>query len=212
MPRRAAQAAGLSRSQELEAAAEQARPALPARPAPPRPSRSHPRRRQRGDPATVLPGPPRVLRAGGGAVTPGIASHGGAAGLRLQLPRPGNPFPAPGPEAAGRERRGAVTVVSNDGRNPAAAAPRCRCPALAAGDDALPGRGPVTRQAHRQWRRDRQEQHGGPGAGRDGGVRLGSGPSLAHRGCVSVSLQGKQKKARKYAVMKRMISLRDERL
>lgn len=44
------------------------------------------------------------------------------------------------------------------------------------------------------------------------GVRLGSGLSSAHRGCVSVSLQGKQKKARKYAVMKRMISLRDERM
>lgn len=209
MPRRAARAAGLSRSQEPDAAAGQARPALPARPAPPRPSRSHPRHRQRGDPATALPGPPRVLRAGGGAVTPGDASHGGAAGLRLQLPRPGSPFPA-----AGRETRCAVTVVSSDGRNraAAAAAPRCRCPALAAGDDAVPGRGPVTHQAHRQWQRDRQEQHGGPGAGRDGGVRLGSGPSLAHRGCVSVSLQGKQKKARKYAVMKRMISLRDERL
>lgn len=48
---------------------------------------------------------------------------------------------------------------------------------------------------------------------REGGVGGTGGtgePRPAHGG--RVSLQGKQKKARKYAVMKRMISLRDQRM
>lgn len=102
-PRSAAQTATLSRTEKPEAAAgTQSRPfPLAGSPGPARPRRGLPG----AIPAAVVPGPPRVLRAGSGAVTPGDARHGGAAVLRLQLPRPGSPFPfpAPEPEAAGRE-------------------------------------------------------------------------------------------------------------
>lgn len=131
-PRSAAQPARLSPSEEPEAATGLAEPALPARQepqprlAPPQPSQNHPRCRQRGDPAAAVPGPPRVLRAGSGAVTPGDARHGGAAAA---APSPREPDPRAGTRGGG-EGNTAVTVVSDDGRC------RSRGPALP-----LPGAG-----------------------------------------------------------------------
>lgn len=111
----------------------------PGAPAPPRPSRSHPRRRQSGDPAAVVPGPPRVLRAGSGAVTPEDARHSRAAAA---APSPREPGTRAGTRGGGEGNALPllVTVVSDDGPRRAPAAPGCRCPALAAGDDAIPGR------------------------------------------------------------------------